>query len=294
MSESLNLQRINFNHLYYFYIVAIEGSIKSTAEKLHVSQPTISDQIKLLEEFLDQKLFIRSNRSLTLSEAGKTALDYCHKIFKMSDEMIINLQRKNDSTKQSIDIGMTSFMGQYFSHEDIIPLFDMNDYQINFHEDKRHLLIAALEAKKIDILFTDSKENLNSNHHVYFWGKNKTFAIAHKNLLRKVNKKFPEMLNEIPYIHHSESTTLDNEIELYFSRYQIIPKTVGRATNLNLVELVVQNGTAACIVPEVIKDKICSKNKNIISIGELTDLESSVFAVVRSSYDGPLRKILLD
>ena len=45
------MNRINFNHLYYFYIVSKEGSIKSTSEKLHVSQPTISDQIKLLEEY---------------------------------------------------------------------------------------------------------------------------------------------------------------------------------------------------------------------------------------------------
>ena len=44
------MDRFNFNHLFYFYVVAKEGSIKLAAEKLHISQPTISDQIKLLEE----------------------------------------------------------------------------------------------------------------------------------------------------------------------------------------------------------------------------------------------------
>jgi len=43
------VERLNFSHFFYFYIVAKEGSIKFAAEKLFVSQPTISDQIKLLE-----------------------------------------------------------------------------------------------------------------------------------------------------------------------------------------------------------------------------------------------------
>ena len=62
------MDRFNFNHLFYFYVVAKEGSIKLAAEKLHISQPTISDQIKLLEEHFQCSLFERRNRALFLTK----------------------------------------------------------------------------------------------------------------------------------------------------------------------------------------------------------------------------------
>ena len=68
------MNRLNFNHFYYFYIVAREGSIKSAAEKLFVSQPTISDQLKLLEEYFECKLFERKHRQLSLTKEGELAL----------------------------------------------------------------------------------------------------------------------------------------------------------------------------------------------------------------------------
>ena len=48
---------INYNHLYYFWVVAREGSMVRAAEELLVSQPTISCQIKELEEMFGKKLF---------------------------------------------------------------------------------------------------------------------------------------------------------------------------------------------------------------------------------------------
>ena len=81
------MERLNFNHLFYFYIIAKEGSIKSASEKLFVSQPTISDQLKLLESYLGCQLFLRQNRGLTLTQEGELALEYAEKIFGISTEM---------------------------------------------------------------------------------------------------------------------------------------------------------------------------------------------------------------
>src|SRR5260370_12634210 len=48
---------LNYHHLRYFWVVAKEGGLRKAAEKLHVSQPTISAQIAALEGALDEKLF---------------------------------------------------------------------------------------------------------------------------------------------------------------------------------------------------------------------------------------------
>ena len=54
--------------LQYFLAVAREQSILHAAESLHLSQPTLSRQLKELEEELGKQLFVRSNRKITLTE----------------------------------------------------------------------------------------------------------------------------------------------------------------------------------------------------------------------------------
>ncbi|MGH7936680.1 MAG: LysR family transcriptional regulator, partial [Chthoniobacterales bacterium] len=64
------MEFLNFHHLRYFWMVAKKGSVRKAAEELHVSQPSISAQLHLLEESLGEKLFKRSGRGLVLSEMG--------------------------------------------------------------------------------------------------------------------------------------------------------------------------------------------------------------------------------
>ena len=68
---------LNYHHLRYFWSVAREGSLRRAAETLGISQPSISAQVRQLEEALGEKLFRRSGRGLALTDAGVTneALD---------------------------------------------------------------------------------------------------------------------------------------------------------------------------------------------------------------------------
>ena len=56
--------------LRYFLAVAREQSITAAAETLHITQPTLSKQLRELEEELGKKLFTRGNRKITLTEEG--------------------------------------------------------------------------------------------------------------------------------------------------------------------------------------------------------------------------------
>ena len=58
---------LNYHHLYYFKVIATEGSIAKASKILRLGQPTLSAQLMLLEEALEQKLFERQNRSLVLT-----------------------------------------------------------------------------------------------------------------------------------------------------------------------------------------------------------------------------------
>lgn len=284
------MDRLNFNHLFYFYVVSKEGSIKASAEKLHVSQPTISDQIKLLEKYFDSKLFDRKNRSLHLTKEGKLALQYAEKIFDLSNEITFRLRNNIEVPKKSLDIGITHFMSHYFLYETILPLFDQNEVSINVKENERHLLLADLEEGNIDMIFTDSKDAISSSMGSYRVGANKTFAVAHKKY-RKHKKNFPDSLNSIPYFNYTNESFLKYEIELFFTKNGLTPRIIGEADDLDLFELVTEKGLAFTIVPEGAKNRLCL-NKDIIVLGELEELQTSVWGIIKNNYKGLGFKLL--
>lgn len=284
------MSHLNFNHLYYFYVVSNEGSIKSAAEKLHVSQPTISDQIKLLEEYFECKLFERRNRALFLTKEGKFALTYAEKIFDTASEVTYRLRNKIELPKRTLDIGVTHFMTQYFLYDTITPLFNQNEISISVRENERHLLLAELEEGNIDVIFTDTKDNISRGMDAYRVGQNKTFAVAHKSL-KKRKHSFPESLNEIPFFNYTSDSFLKYEIGLFFSKHNLSPKIIGEADDIDLFQLITEKGLAFTIVPEVAKNRLI-QNKDIVVLGEIEELQTSVWGIIKKEYKGLGHKLL--
>jgi LysR family transcriptional regulator, transcriptional activator of nhaA len=72
---------LNYHHLLYFWTVVREGSISKAAEKLRLAQPTISAQIRQLEESLGERLFQRQGRTLVPTDVGRLVYRYADEIF---------------------------------------------------------------------------------------------------------------------------------------------------------------------------------------------------------------------
>ena len=96
---------LNYHHLYYFRTIAKEGSIARAARTLRLGQPTLSTQLKLLEDSLGRRLFERKNRALFLTEAGKICLEYADGIFRSGSELIQVLEDSSLSGRTDIKIG---------------------------------------------------------------------------------------------------------------------------------------------------------------------------------------------
>jgi len=73
---------ININHLRTFYVCALQKNVTRAAEILNVSQPSVSQQLKLFEEELGFPLFFRSNRALDLTSEGKLLFQKSKNVFE--------------------------------------------------------------------------------------------------------------------------------------------------------------------------------------------------------------------
>ncbi|MBS4176490.1 LysR family transcriptional regulator [Lederbergia citrea] len=96
---------MEFRVLRYFLTVAREGSITRAADFLHVTQPTLSRQLKNLEEKLGKKLFIRSSHSIILTDEGMLLRKRAEEIVDMVDKLEAEFSSMEETISGDIYIG---------------------------------------------------------------------------------------------------------------------------------------------------------------------------------------------
>jgi len=104
---------MNINHLAIFYAVYQEGSISIGAERLHISQPAVSKQLKELETSFKTALFDRGPKGVRPTEAGKLLSGYAHRIFALETEAETAMAELDGLTRGKLTIGASLTIGNY-------------------------------------------------------------------------------------------------------------------------------------------------------------------------------------
>ena len=91
--------------LQYFLAVAREQNISAAAQSLHLTQPTLSRQLKELEEELDKQLMVRGNRKIILTEEGMLLRKRAEEILELVNRTEQELARSDDAVSGDIYIG---------------------------------------------------------------------------------------------------------------------------------------------------------------------------------------------
>ena len=99
---------MNLNHLRAFIAIAESLSFSRAAERLHVSQPALSNQIRLLEEDLDVKLFARNRRSVSLTAVGKDILDDAGRLLSQVEDLKQRVRRASKGTSGTLRLGFVA------------------------------------------------------------------------------------------------------------------------------------------------------------------------------------------
>ena len=86
------MEWLNYHHLLYFWTVVKEGGVAQAAKALGLSSPTISGQVRALEESLELKLFDRVGRKLQVTEDGHLVFRYADEIFHLGRELLDTIQ----------------------------------------------------------------------------------------------------------------------------------------------------------------------------------------------------------
>lgn len=117
----------NFNHLYYFYVTAASGGVTAAAKRLKISQPSLSSQLKVLEDSLDMRLFERVGRRNQLTPTGSTIYGVCRQMFEISEELGELISRRVPSASRRIHIGVSDEVDRPFVVEVVSQFLKKHD-----------------------------------------------------------------------------------------------------------------------------------------------------------------------
>jgi LysR family transcriptional activator of nhaA len=149
----------NYNHMYYFYVTAKLGGVSNAAQYLHISQPSLSSQLKVFESSVEKKLFEKKGRRLQLTPEGERAYLYSKKIFEIASEFSESLRAPSEQHRTRIRIGVTDQVERPFVADLISPLVrdqrkgaEKTFYVSSTSSDR---LVDQLRREEIDLLLTN-------------------------------------------------------------------------------------------------------------------------------------------
>lgn len=142
---------MNFNHLRVFLVVAKNLSYSRAAEELFISQPTVSIQVKKLEEELGIDLFEQLGKKIYLTEAGKLLYSYVNRIFSLAVEAELAVQELKGICSGQLVIGASTTPGIYLlpeiigSFQELYPGLGISLEISNTHKVQEQLLLNQLD-----------------------------------------------------------------------------------------------------------------------------------------------------
>ena len=277
------MRHLNYNHLYYFWAVAREGSIARASESLHLTPQTISGQLKLLDEAVGNPLFNRAGRRLVLSDMGRLVFEYADEIFSVGAELA-NVVRGNQyegPTALTLTVGVVSSMPKLIAERIIAPaLMGEEPVRVRCHEASLEHLLSELAIHKLDIVLSDRQvpDGLNLKAFNHRLGESGMSFFAQRKVARRYIRTFPESLSDAPMLLPTQHSALRRRLDDWFEDHQIAPRIAGEFDDSALLKAFGEAGAGVFAAPSVIEDEICRMYRTSV-IGRTDEIEERFYAI---------------
>ena len=271
--------QLNYHHLYYFKVIATEGSISKAAEQLRLGQPTVSMQLKQFEDFLGFPLFERKNRQLVLTEMGRVILTYANEIFRLGDEMMDTIKDRPVQRRMRMQMGALDSVPKSVIRDLMAKAYQKSECQISVLEGNGEELIRELIEHRLDLLLLNSPPPARADKKLFSRSLIKMpLIVAGAEKYFSLKGGFPHSINRAPFILPTSHSRVRQDVERYFQENQIIIDMIAETQDASLMKTLAIEGRGLMVVSEsAIKDSL--DNKTLFKIGELPGLIEEIWLI---------------
>ncbi len=275
------MEFLNYHHLRYFWVVAKEGGLRKAAEKLRVSQPTISAQIAALEGVVGEKLFRRGGRALALTEAGQHVFIYAEEIFSIGQDLLNSVKQRPTSRPLRLRLGVADALPKLVTYQIIEPIFHLpQPVQVSCWETKVSDMLAELTAYRLDVVLADepASSGVTANVFNHFLGECGVTFCAEPRLAAKLRRGFPKSLNGAPALLPMSNSGLRRSLEKWFHATGVRPRLVGEIEDPAFVSILAYHGLGFMSVPTLVAQEIVTRF-GFRTIGRTDDSKQQFYAI---------------
>ena len=251
---------MNYKHLKYFRAVAHEGRLTRAAETLNLSQSALSTQIRQLEAQLGHALFERTGRTLTLTEAGRVALDYADMIFAAGDELESTLKAGAGAGRRVLNVGALATLSRNFQTDLLAPLVAAGEAEVHLRSGSLAELMDALEAHNLDIVLANQAplRDADSSWTVHTLAEQKVSLIGAAERIGEV-REVESLLRAHPLILPSRRSGVRSGFDALAMRMGLKPVIAAEVDDMAMLRLFARNDAGLAVAPPiVVRDELAS------------------------------------
>ena len=267
--------------MYYFYVVAREGSIVNASKILHLTPQTVSGQLSAFEDYLGAQLFDRKGKRLVINEMGKMALSYAEDIFSLGNELQNSLDSRQIGQQVTFAIGVTDVIPKVFSFDLLKTCFEMDEaIRLVCREGDFDTLLAELALSKVDLIISDRQLTPGAPIKAYnhLLGETGLTFYADKSRAKKLTKRFPYSLDQQNFLICSDKSSQKLNLMSWFDELQIRPQIVAEFDDSALMKFFGQSGYGVFCTPSIIEQHV-TEQYHVAVVGRTDDVNERFYAI---------------
>lgn len=262
-------------------MVAKKSSVRKAADELHVSQPSISAQLKILEDSLGEKLFKRSGRNLVLTEMGQLVLTYADEIFSAGRELMSAVKQRPGARALRLNVGMTDALSKFIGFQILQPAFHFSQsVHVVCRQAEIGPLVNQLQAHRLDLVLADepASSSLKAKTFNHRLGRSGVTFCAVPAIAKKLRRNFPKSLDQAPALLPSDNMGMREPLEKWFHAQDIRPRIVAEFEDAGLMKVAASAGLGFTMVHSVV-DKVALEHFGLRAIARVEECASDFYAI---------------
>ena len=286
---------MDIKQISYFMAVAQEGSFSRAAEKLEVSQPTLSMAVKKLEEELGAELFYSFNRRQNLTDEGLRLKEGAAKLLEVYQETIENVKLSDYVGSGAVTLGLSPLFGACF-FGDLIPSFSAAypNIKINMLEDGANKIDELVEKGEVDLAVTLNTERTASFASCHFSTQRNVALLHKKHPLANAKSITVADLKEDSFAIFNQDFILNRQIMSACHAAGFRPKIALLSSQWDFMVELVSRNRAVSILPKPVLDKHPDPNVVCVPLMDSMKYWDIVLAWNKQKYKSKSCRLFLD
>jgi LysR family transcriptional activator of nhaA len=276
------MEWLNYHHLLYFWAVARYGSVVRASGELRLAQPTISGQIRRLEEMLGEKLLTRVGRNLVLTDVGGTVFRYADEIFALGQDLMGTLKGRTPSRPLRLTVGVADVLPKALVQRLLEPAFHIgHPVQLVCREDRVvEDFLGALAEQELDLVLADRPLGPGLKVHAFnhLLGECGTTFLAKANLAKACRAGFPRSLDGVPFLLPAAHATLRRALDHWLDGARVRPTLVAEFDDSALMYAFGREGKGVFPTPTVFEAQF-RRLYDVEVVGHVKKLRQQFYAI---------------